>query len=119
MSRLSHTPEPWSTVFDRRGDCVLIGPRSEVITYTPAFRSADQHAANLQRIALCVNACAGLSDHQLQQIAAGHCSLTEVLPDGQSPEDHPMPQARHPGETSAAARTTATVQRRSAVGRLF
>lgn len=75
----TYTPEPWRAITDRSGDHLLIGPQSEVIArIAEHFRSPALQAANMERIALCVNACAGLSDAELrrmatERLAASHC----------------------------------------------
>lgn len=64
-----HTPEPWTAYgYELRADYEAGGWYTKVVqaVVPRGRRQARQLIADLKRIALCVNACAGLSNAELE-----------------------------------------------------
>jgi hypothetical protein len=58
-----HTPEPW----DVHGDWISGNDGDDLARMSPIVpRLPEEQTANAKRIVLCVNACAGISDEELQ-----------------------------------------------------
>ena len=82
-----HTPEPWrrsTKSWDGDKIMTIVGPQGEEIVQEPtefyaydsgAFVTPDGLSVNLDRIIVCINACAGLSNEYLEEIGDGGLAI--------------------------------------------